>query len=397
MKTIANGSVNNYGRSKLSLVWLEFKKLFMLKRVGFVVLVLLLCGLWLYPFRVLYPSTNFKDWDIAIAIQMTEKYGFKIDADEFEHFKKSLIPKIAEADAYIRSTPAFARVNLDSYERYAKRNHMTNGGTLPLNRIIENGPAKDLFAELQASLNWIEYQEEAIVNTFGMNEAEKQRIAQIQSENWISVLPLNFINTYYSSNLLNRLALSAMLVTSLLVMHIHIGDRRIGLGEIQATSKAGIKGLFRAKIASALWIGTLTAVVILIVLLLAYRFSGTWSLMGASINGRMGGFFWYELSFLQYMLVTYVSVLLLCWIIALVTLFFSSIAANYIVLSGLIALTLILFFESDYLLNPILGSMLRVGLGHSPFRTLIELGILLAVSVILTYIAWKRESRRIRW
>lgn len=397
MKAAVNNSANGYGRSEVSLVWLEFKKLFMPKRVGLAVLVLLLGGLWLYPFQVLYPSAGFKDWENAVAVQMEAEYGLQIDAAEVEQFKQSLVPKIAEADAYIRSTPAFARVNLDSYERYVKRGQMANGGTLPLHRIIDAGPAKDLFAELQASLGWIEFYEIGIVNTFGLNQAEKNRVAEVQSRDWVSVLPANFTNMYNSTNLLNRLALTAMLITSLLVMHIHIGDRRTGLSEVQAASKAGTAGLFRVKTAAALLTGTLVAAVLLVVLLLAYRFSGTWSLMGADINGKVGPFFWYDMSFLQYIGLTYAAVLMLCWIAALLTLFFSSIAPNYIVLVGDVALTLILFFESDYLLNPMLNHILKLGLGRSAFQTFIELGVLLLTAAGLTYIAQKREMRRVGW
>lgn len=397
MKTIAHGSVNRYGRSKLSLVWLEFKKLFMPKRIGFAVLVLLLGGLWLYPFHVLYLDSEFKNWNTAITVDMEAKYGDQISADEAEQFKQSLAPKIAEADAYIRSTPAFAKANLDSYERYIKRSGMADGGTMPLWRIIQAGPARDLFAELQASFEWIQSYEDSYLNTLGMNKKEKKRVAEIRSRDWVSVLPTDFLNNYNSVNLLNRLAIAAMLITSLLVMHIHIGDRRSGLGEIQAASKAGVKGLFRIKIGAALLAGTFVAAVLFVVLLLAYRFSGTWSLMGADISRKGGGFFWYDMSFLQYMCVTYAAVVALCWIAALLTVFFSSIAPNYIVLAGAVALTLILFFEGDYFLNPMLNNILSVGLGRGPFQTFIELAVLLAISSGLLYIAWKRESRRIRW
>ncbi|WP_172194848.1 hypothetical protein [Saccharibacillus qingshengii] len=316
MKTAENHLSNSYRGSGIPLIWLEFKRLFMPKRVGLAVLVLLLGGLWLYPFRILYPGERFKDWDNAIAVQLEAEYGLQIDAAELEQFKQSLVPKIAQADAYIRSTPAFARVNLDRYDRYVKRSQMANGGTLPLNRIIDAGPAKDLFAELQASLGWIEYYENRTVNTFGLNETEKKRAADIQSRDWVSVLPPNFTNSYNSTNLLSRLALTAMLMTSLLVMHIHIGDRRVGLGEVQAASRAGTTGLFRIKMAAALLTGTLVAAVLLVALLLAYRFSGLWSLMGADINGKEGPLFWTDLSFLQYMGITYTAVFMLCWIAA---------------------------------------------------------------------------------
>lgn len=397
MKAMANDSGDGYGRSKLSLIGLEFKKLFMPKRVGFAVLVLLLGGLWLYPFNVLYPGSEFKNWHTAIAVDMEAKYGDQIDAAEAEQFKQSLAPKVAEADAYIRSTPAFARANLDGYERYIKRSGMANGGTMQLWRIIQAGPARDLFAELQASFEWLQSYEDNYLNTMGMNEKEKERIAEIRSRDWISVLPADFLNNYNSVNLLNRLAITAMLITSLFVMHIHIGDRRAGLGEIQAASKAGVTGLFRIKVAAALLAGTLVAAVLLVALLSAYRFSGTWSLMGADISKKGGGFFWYDMSFLQYMGATYVAVLALCWIAALLTVFFSSIAPNYIVLAGAVALTLILFFEGDYFLNPMLNNILSVGLGRAPFQTFIELAVLIAISSGLLYIAWKREKSRIRW
>ncbi len=395
MKTAVPYSAKGYGRSGIPLVWLEFKKLFMPKRVALALLVLLIGGVWLYPFRVLYPGERFKDWDTVIAVQMEAKYGLRIDEAEFEQFKQSLVPKMAEADAYIRSTPAFARVNLDRYDRYVKRSGMTNGGTLPLDRIIDAGPAKDLFAELQASLNWIAYYENRAVNTFGLNEAGKKRAAEIQSRDWVSVLPPNFINSYNSTNLLNRLALTAMLLTSLLVMPIHIGDRRAGLGEIQAASRAGTKGVFRLKTAAALLTATWVAAVLLVVLLLAYRFSGVWSLMGADING-LGRIFWADLSFMQYIGFTYAAVLMLCWLAALLTVFFSSIAPNYFVLAGVVALTLILFFESDYLLNPMLNHILSLGLGRYPFQTFTELSVLLLAAAGLTYIARKGEMKRER-
>ncbi|NGZ74020.1 hypothetical protein [Saccharibacillus alkalitolerans] len=395
--TPANRSASGYERLKIRPVWLEFRKLFMPKRVGLALLVLLLVGMWLYPFRAMYPGAAFKDWDTAVAVQMEADYGLRIDEAEFNRFKQSLAPKIAEADAYIRSTPAFARAGLDSYERYVKRDRMINGGTLPLNRIVEAGPAADLFAELQASRNWIEYYEMGTANTLGMNEAEKKRASEVESRDWVSVLPPNFVGMYSSWNLLNRLAVTAMLITAMLVMPIQIGDRRAGLGELQASSKAGITGLFRMKTAAALWAGTLAAGTLLVVLLLAYRFSGAWTLMGADINGKAGGLFWYDLSFLQYVLATYAAVFVLCWMTALLTVFFSSVAPNYVVLAGAVALTLILFYESDYLLNPLLNHMLGVGLGRSPLRTPIALGILLLASAALAYIAWKRETKRVRW
>lgn len=384
--------------SKGLLAWIEFKKFFMPKRVGLTALVLLCGGLWLYPFPVLHMGEEFKDWETTIAIKMEADYGLQIDTAEFEQFKQSLIPKIAEADAYIRSEPAFAKANLDSYERYVKRSEMTNGGTMGLDQRIRSGSSKDLFDELKTSQYLIDRYEDhgGGFYTFGMNEAELNRVAVVESREGISLLPSRLLSDY-SSNILYRVAMTVMLVTALLVMHIHIGDRRTGLGELQATSLSGAKGLFYAKMIAALALSTGVTVVLLVIVLLAYRFSGLWSLIEADISGQLSGLFWYDLSFLQYVFVTFTAVLILGWIAALFTLACSMIASNYRVLIGAMVIILFFFFKGDFLLNRLLNYMLGVGGGYSPFYVWFFLGLLLVMSLISVYAARKVERWRVQW
>ncbi|OWA36922.1 hypothetical protein B9G55_02260 [Saccharibacillus sp. O16] len=385
-------------RLNLRLVGLEFQKLFMLKRLGLTVFILLCGGLWLYPFQVLYPNSQFPDYETTIAAGMKAKYGTLIDDREWEAFKQDRVKKVAEADAYIREDPLFASANLDSYERYVRRAQMPNGGTQPLDAHIRAGTKKELFAKLHAEEEWIKRYEDDYRWTVGpgtiwMNEAEKQRLQEIEARDGVSVLPQRQIYHYASSGILYRLAMTAMLTTVLLVMHIHIGDRRAGLDELQRTSRMGKNRLLWIKTTAALLTGTLVSAVLLVILLIAYRFSEAWSLMGADISGRFGGFFMYDLTFLQYILLTYSAVFGLSWIAALLTAFYSAIAPNMQVLVMAIILTLFIFFKEDWILTRLLNMLLYSGI--SLLEPTLTVAGLLLLGVFLISVAGKWRTWRL--
>ncbi len=389
---------NKSGRLNLRLIGLEFQKLFKPKRLGFAAFVLLSGGLWLYPFQVLYPDPRFPDYETRIAVGLEAKYGILIDDREWEAFKQERAEKMAEADAYIQKDPLFAAANLDSYERYVKRGQMPNGGTQPLDQHIRSGAKKELFAELRAEEEWIKRYEDDErwkmgSDTFWVNEAEQQRLQEIAARDGVSVLPQSQIYAYASSGILYRLAMAAMLTTALLVMHIHIGDRRAGLDELQETSRVGKARLLWIKTAAALLTGTLVSAILLAVLLIAYRFSDAWVLMGADISGRFGGFFMVDLTFLQYILLTYSAVFGLSWIAALLTAFYSAVAPNVQILVLAIAATLFLFFKGDFILTRLLGLMLY---GSRPLlEPVLTLGgLLLLLGVSLIWAAGKWKTRR---
>lgn len=385
------------GASNVRLVGLEFKKLFMPKRLGFAVFILLCGGLWLYPFRVLYPGSQFPDYETRIAAEMEEKYGTLIDDREWEAFKQDREGKIAEADAYIQADPLFAAANLDTYERYMKRGQMANGGTLELDAHVRSGTEKERFEELRTENELIARYEDDYLWTIGpgtlwMNEAEEQRLKEIEAREGVSVLPSSVFYDYASSGILYRFAMTAMLTTALLVMHVHIGDRRAGLSELQGTSRIGRSKLLRIKTAAALLTGTLVSAVLLAVLLVAYRFSDAWSLMGADISGRLNFFFMYDLTFLQYILLTYSAVFVLSWISALLTAFYSFVAPNVQILAAAIVVTLFLFFKGDFILNRLLDFMLFGG--RSLLEPALALGGMLLLGIALTWAAKKKGTWR---
>ncbi|OWR28659.1 hypothetical protein CDO73_17305 [Saccharibacillus sp. O23] len=383
--------------SNARLIGLEFRKLFMPKRLVFAAFILLCGGLWLYPFQVLYPGPQFPDYETRIAAEMEAKYGTLIDDREWEAFKQDRAEKIAEADAYIQADPLFAAANLDSYERYMKRGQMPNGGTLELDAHVRSGPKKELFEELRKGSELIVRYEDDYRWTMGkgtalMNEAERQRLQEIEARSGVSVLPSSVFYAYASSGILYRLAMTAMLTTALLVMHIHIGDRRAGLSELQGTSRVGRNKLLRIKTAAALLIGTMVSAILLAVLLIAYRFSDAWDLMGADISGRFNFLFMYDLTFLQYILLTYGAVFVLSWIAALLTAFYSAVAPNLQLLAAAIVVTLFFFFKGDFILNRLLDFMLY---GSRPLlEPSLILGGLLLLGIALTWVAQKQETWR---
>lgn len=189
------------------------------------------------------------------------------------------------------------------------------------------------------------------------------------------------------NNLIKALIMTILLSVMFMISLIYLKDSKNKVKYIQYTCKRGRK-IFRSKICAGL-IGTFIITTLqLMIFFMLYHHNKVSIFFKSNINSFLTyKIFWYDLTFIQYIILTVILIYVLVLIFTLISMFVSSVVNNYIALIGiqlpiaLVTFNLIIEKLIIYLFNILLP------------KIVIPLCFLIALILItvITVVRWKKE------
>ena len=323
-----------------------------------------------------------------VGVEMVGKYGAEMDESELDDFKKTYGNQVKEADQFLQSRKEFRDAGIRSYRDFRNLDIEDEDQSVLHNKIFEK--EVDMFWELQERKRLIEKHDQnknsidnAISNS---NPKQKERLEDIKANGNYQVYPeavfFNFQDTIF--NVTIAIIISVVLVIS----PIFIRDRSRRLSDLQYTAKTG-RALYKKKIVAGLFSAWAVITALLAIYLSIYSLNNTEMFFPVPIRNFIGDFYWYDITFIQYIILIVIAIYILGIVFALLAMSISTIAPNFITLIGIQV--------------PIVFPMLAFGLGYLIIR-IISYGLpkwlaptsyctLIAVSLLFIILLWKREKK----
>lgn len=353
--------------------------------------------LFVMSYMSIFPNGN-EQVDCRIMEEMRKDYGPTMDQKEFADFQNRYNKEVKQAEDYFRRYPTYKNAGITTYKQFRKLNF----GTPTTEKLWDQAYAafggwknpKALFIDLQerdSIMNFYKnslkknYMEEYDPN-YKQTAAQKARINQIKEENGFQgIFPGVWVfDNDYNPTYNYEFALVIFSVLFLLGP-VYLHDRRRKVRCLQYSSAAG-RGLFKTK-ALAVAIATfllITVQLALFFIVFATSYSGRY--FDASIITFYGGFVpWFNLTFLQYILITFANLYFIGLCTAMYVLLISRLSPNVVALTAL--------------LIPLAYAVINLVRRYSPdiYTGLkfvgVEYAALLLVAAILPIILWRREKR----
>lgn len=368
----------------------EIKKIFSLKMVSVLMVISIIMYFLFISFYIEHFPNGRPELDYYnIGVEMINNYGEKIDEKEFVHFKDTYSKQVEEADRYLQSKKEFVYEGITTYEKFKNMDQdiekLNN-----LHSYVFFEVKSDIFWQLQAREHLIEQyesKEEWIRGGYEtINEKQEKRIKEIASSGeYESIFPYLIFENY--NTLIKYVAMLVIISIIFMISPIFLKDKLNKVNLLQQTSKTG-RYLFKKKVTSGLIAAFIITTIQLLCFFIAYSFNNVEIFFNSNINSVFGSYlFWYDLTFIQYIVITVIAVYILSFVIVLIVMFISSIVNNYITLIGV---QVPIIFIISKLLPRIIGRITDIYLPK--YFIPITYFSLILIGIILITIRWKKEK-----
>lgn len=320
----------------MRIIFYEIKKVFSIRKI----ILLLVISLVIYHFFIVFYFQYFpngrpeKDY-FKISCQMLKDYGTSMDEKEFENFKELYNKKVEEADKYLQSSPEFVKVGITTYEKF-KSMDMKNEDLSNLWNKAFHQEKTDIFYELQTRGFIISSYERIALgaNLLGANKSQIQRYNEIIKNDSIrSIFPF-FVYFNYDS-VIYGMAILVVFSIMFMISPIYIKDANSKVNYIQYTSKTG-RRIFKNKLMAALISSFMIMTIYFTIFFILYSQNKVGIYLNSSLNSFLNGYlYWYDLTFIQYIVLTVVGIYIIGFAVTLIGAFISRVAPNYITLIGI--------------------------------------------------------------
>lgn len=375
----------------MQLFWLEFKKIFSWKLVLLLGVVNFLLFNLLVSFHLEHFPNGRPQTDIfAIEQKLIPLYGAEISDQELEEIKKLYEDRIKIVDELVANDPEAESLNIANYEDLVAYNNAQEGLSEYYDQLLYSEGDQILW-ELQAWESLIEnyeYEEDSLKaqasqHTDAIKDYFQNRLDNQVYSFYSDVVTMNFKD--YKTNL----AIIIWINVAILLSLVYFRDTRAKQVPLQYSSRHGRK-VYRTK-----WWASLSATAVIVGTLVAIYMALYWTNETAShlqLPLSSFGWFdhWYDMTFLQYMLLSIGLIVLFAFGIAVLSLALSTVAPNAVVLIGT---QILLFFVmiagvSNYLIRDMLS------IWNSPLLTPLATSLFIVTTIVLAWVVWKREMRR---
>jgi hypothetical protein len=262
---------------------------------------------------------------------------------------------VLKANQYLQSRKDFQEAGIRTYSDYQNMDLEDEAqSNLHWKALDEN----DLFWELderERLIDFHDYQDEIMESEIkNASLAAQARLNKLKETGQFDLYPEVSFQNY--KDIIRSIAITVLLSVVLVASPVFLRDRVIRATDLQYTAKTG-RSLFGIKAAAGLISSLIVMTVILVVYLSLYSLNGPSVFFNVPINAFIGEFYWYNLTFFQYIVVTIIGIYLLGAALSLVAMGVSAVVPSYISLIGVqvpIVLAL-LIFGMKYLLDSIVS------------------------------------------
>lgn len=379
----------------MKIILYEIKKIFEFKMIA----IMMFMSFILYFLFASYNIEHFPNGRPAldyynISLQMIEDYEKFMDEEEFAQFKDVYEKEVARANQYLQTNELAKKAGISTYEEFRSMDiDIESYNKLHYYVMFdERVDFVDLFWELGVREDIISsYEQKEVLMGRGRygtgNEQQRTRIDEVIREGTItSIFPGLVFDNYRSY--IRHVSMIILLSVIFMLSPTYLKDKKNNIIYLQNTSKTG-RNIFKKKALAALIASFVIITLQLVVFFLLYATNNTGMFLNSNIISIFNGaIFWYNLTFIQYIILTVLGIYALGFIIALIVSFISSLASNYITM---IAVQIpLVFFVFRILIKHLIYSLADISLpqyfGGVSYLTL---GIL---ALILITIRWKREK-----
>lgn len=367
----------------------EIKKIFSLKMVSLLMLISIIMYFLFISFYIEYFPNGRPKLDIYnISVEMVDNYGEYMDEREFEDFKSRYDELVKETDRYIQSREEFIKADITTYEQF--QNMDTDNKELDkFYKDIIFKRKIDIFWELPQRENFITLYEnrEEFRKDKPLNNQQERRIKELLKKgSRTSVLPYMVLENY--NDLIKPVCSLILIGIIFIISPIYLRDSKNKVNYLQYTSKTGRK-IFKKKIAAGLLSAFIITTIQLIYFFTIYSLNNVSMFYKCNINSIFNyRVYWYDLTFIQYIVLTVVAIYSLAFIVTLISMLVSSIGRNYITIIGIqLPIALLTFIV---LLRYIIINMTDIRYSQL-FLPLCYL-ILIFIGIIPMVIRWRKES-----
>nr|WP_307905885.1 hypothetical protein [Clostridium botulinum] len=384
----------------MRVIFNEIKKIFNPKMVFLLIIINLIMYFLYIEFDIKHFPNGRPEGDIyKICVEMHEKYGEYMDENEFQDFVKNTYnKKLKEINKYIQNHTQFKKYGVKNYNEYIKKFERTYGKYDKRSKEFQNIHDKmvfhdwiELFWEFPQIEDYIEYYKNKdkimLKRVIDNNNKQETKIKEILSRgDETSIFPYMVFDNY------NRLILygseTILLGIVFMIVPIYLSDKKNKVNYLQYTCKNGRK-TFKKKIVAGIISSFIITTVELIILFILYSFNNTSMFFNCSINSFSNySTSWYNITFIQYIVITIVAVYILVLALTLISMLISSMVGNYIALIGLELP--IIFITIKFFLNILVNYIGNI-IYAKWVLTLAYLCIFL-IPIILIVIVWKKKK-----
>jgi len=376
----------------MTIVLHEIKKVFGLRMVIMLLAINVIFYFLFIQFYFQYFPNGNPDTEIHRAsIEMKKDYGTHMDDAEYELFRQKYDETIAEAEQFMKTDQQFMDAGITTYEQFYNSDY-NNEQLNKLHNYAVFESDTELFWELQARRYMIERYENSKIypySAYGEVDAKQQdRMEQLVASGEVNSVFTDVVFRNYVSLIIYMTVLIGLGIL-FMISPIFLKDKRSKVIHLQYTARIG-RRLFRKKFAAAMISTILIVTVQLGVFFLMYRNLGTRIFLDAGINSIFNtGYFWYDLTFGQFIGLTVAAIYALSLITAMFAAWISSIAANYIVIIGLQIPYAFLVF--GWMENLLIGRLADIY--YAQYVQPLTYSLLAAGAVLLFVLRWRRERR----
>ncbi|MBT2639799.1 hypothetical protein [Bacillus sp. ISL-39] len=374
----------------MRIIWNELKKILTLK----IILLLVLVSAIFYQLFIMFDFEYFPNGRPAgdtfkVGEEMMAKYGQFMDEKEFEDFKKVYEQRVEDATAYLQSEPEMKAAGMGSYEEFKNADLEQDQKKSELHAKVMFEDGVDVMWELQAREYLIDlYERPEWFGSYGIELTDEQsdRVEELLTSRNASAIFLQEVFENYKT-LSGNLAILILISVMIIVTPLYMADRRNKMNLLQYSTKVG-RRLFYKKFVAA-FIAVVTVITVqLAVFFYLYRGNDTAQFLDKKVSSIFSFFIsWWDLTFLQYILLTVMSMYIMGIAILLLVAFISSAAPNYMTNIGLQIPLAAIFIAIgiEYWVKDLTSFQL-------PKAFLpVSLGMLLAVSGLIFLLKWRKE------
>jgi hypothetical protein len=322
----------------MRIIWNELKKILTWK----IMLSLVIVSAVFYQLFIVFDFEYFPNGRpsrdaFKVAEDMLVKYGDTLNEKELEDFKKTYDERVADADAYLKSNPEMKAAGLGTYEEFkgAELEQNENQSQLHSQVMFEDGV--DVFWELQARdwmNDWFDHPEHYGAYGRDLGNGQKLRVDELlESRAAYAIFPHEILENY--ENLSGNMTILVIISVMIVITPLYMADRRNRMTLLQYTTKTG-RSLFYKKFFAAFIAVMAVITAQLAIFFTLYRGNDTAQFLDVKVSSVISHFVsWYDLTFLQYIILTVVSMYVIGIAVLLIVAVISSSVPNYMTNIGL--------------------------------------------------------------
>lgn len=375
----------------------ELKKIFNFKSILVVLLINFIIYFLFIEFEIkFFPNGRPEKDAYRISVKMINEKGNNLKDDDITYLYTMKDNMLKEANTYLENNEKAKKLNIKDYIQLREERSQKKGAREEaiedLNSDIMFKEGVNVFWELQVINDYIEDFEhkENIFKSLQKEERYKDRVEIIRkNKSQNSILPWFVFYNY--NNIIKYSSIAMIMSLVFMIGPIFTKDTRNSIELLQYTTKRG-RNLYKDKVKAAIIASPIIITLQLGVIFFLY-ITRTYSVSmfyNSNINSCfLGRLFWFDITFLQYILLTIVLFYITGIIVTLITCYVSRSTSNYIALIGLLLpISLLLIYLTKSIILDTVGNIF-----FFKYKIPIIIAVLILISIILIVIRYGKEKK----